>query len=320
MAINYTLDTFKIYDKEFQAGVEKALDKNLDVFNTATRGAIILTTESLKGQYEKKAIFKALSQTTIKQRDPKSVATIVFDTLDEMENIGVKVNRYSAIQKTADAFAKLAQDPQNSFSSIVGVLTADLITMDMIETAVSALMGATQAEATHVIGDGTTDMSFNDINAAQFAYGDQYKNVVAILMHSTTAKAFTDVNIAEKMDNVGGVTIQNGTIASLGLPIIISDIDALTMTTGKGVLVMTTGAVTVTNSETPRIYTDFDPTTENTMLRIKREWSVNVACKGASYTKGTPNPINADLADKLSWTITSSDTKGIGAVIINSKT
>lgn len=320
MPINYTLDTFKIYDKEFQAGVEKALDKNLDVFNTATRGAIILTTESLKGQYEKKAMFKALAQTTIKVRDPESVATIVFDTLDELENIGVKVNRYSAIQKTADAFAKLAQDPDNSFSSIVGVLTADLITMDMIETAVSALMGATQAEASHVIGDGLTDMTFKDINSAQFAYGDQYKNVVSILMHSSTAKAFTDVNIDEKMDNVGGVTIQNGTIASLGLPIIISDIEALTMTAGKGVLVMTTGAVTVTNSETPRIYTDFDPTTENTMLRLKREWAVNVACKGVSYTKGTVNPNNTDLADMASWTVTSSDTKGIGAVIINSKT
>ena len=319
MAINYTLDTFKIYDKEFQAGVEKSLNRNLDVWNSSTRGGMVLTTESLKGQYERKALFKAMGQATIKDRDPSSVATIVFDTLDELENIGVKVNRYSAIQKTADAFAKLAQDPQASFSSIVGVLTGDLIANDMIETALSALMGATQVEATHVLGDGTTEMNFKDINSAQFVYGDQFKNVACIFMHSSTAKTFTDVNIDEKMDNVGGVTIQNGTIASLGLPIIISDVEALSMTAGKGVIFMTTGAVTLTNSENPRVYTDFDPTTENTMLRIKREWAMNVACKGFSYTKGTVNPSNVDLANKASWTKTASDNKTLGAVIFNTK-
>jgi len=319
MAINYTLDTFKIYDKEFQDGMEKSLNRNLDVWNSATGGGLILTTESLKGQYEKKALIQALSQTVIKDRDPKSVAQIVFDTLDEIEFIGVKVDRYSAIQKTADTFAKLAQDPNTSFSTAVGFLTGDLIANDMIETAVSALMGATQVEATHVIGDGTTDMTFNDINAAQYVYGDQYKNVKSILMHSETAKAFTDVNIAEKLDNVGGVTIQNGSIAALGLPIVISDIEALTMTAGKGVLFLTTGAATLTNSENPRVYTDFDPTTENTMLRLKREWSLNVNVKGFSYTKGTPSPTNAILADKTSWTKVSTDTKSLGAVIVNVK-
>ncbi len=319
MAINYTLDTFKIYDKEFQDGMEEALNRNLDVWNTVTGGGLILTTESLKGQYEKKALIAALSQSVIKLRDPSSVAAIVFDTLDELEFIGVKVNRYSAIQKTADTFAKLAQDPNTSFSTAVGYLTGDLISNDMIETAVSALMGATQAEATHVLGAGTADMTFLDVNAAKYVYGDQYKNVVCILMHSSAAKAFTDVNIAEKMDNVGGLTIQSGSIASLGLPIIISDIAALDMTTGQGVLFLTVGAATLTNSETPRIYTDFDPTTENTMLRIKREWALNVSCKGFSYTKGTVNPSLADLAAAGSWTKVATDNKSLGAVIVNVK-
>jgi len=319
MAANYTLDTFKIYDKELQAGIEQSLNRNLDVWNSSTNGGLILTTESLKGQYEKKALIKAMTQATIKNRDPKSVAQIVFDTLDEIEFIGVKVNRYSAIQKTADTFAKLAQDPNTSFSTAVGYLTGDLIANDMIETAVSALMGATQVEATHVLGDGTAEMTFNDINSAQFVYGDQFKNVACIFMHSSTAKAFTDINIGEKMDNVGGVTIQHGTIASLGLPIVISDVEALSMAAGKGVLFLTTGAVTLTNSETPRVYTDFDPTTENTMLRVKREWALNVGVKGFSYTKGTPSPDNTVLADKASWTKVASDTKSLGAVIFNSK-
>jgi len=319
MAINYTLDTFKIYDEEFNAMLAEQLERNLEIFNSSTGGGIILTTESLKGQYEKKAMFKALSSATIKNRDPKSVATIVFDTLDQLENIGVKVDRFNAIQKTADSFAKLAQDPDSSFSAIVGVLTADLIVADAVETAVSAIMGATQAEATHVIGDGTSEMTFKDINSAQFVYGDAFKNVACILMHSSTAKQLVDLNIDEKLTGVANLTIQSGTYASLGIPVVISDIEALTMTAGKGVLFLTTGAVVLTNSESVRAYTDFDPTTENTMLRMKREWSMSVMCKGFSYTKGTVSPTNAILVDKASWTKTATDNKTLGAVIFNSK-
>ncbi len=320
MAINYTLDTFKIYNKETQEGIEKALNENLDVWNSATGGGLILTTESLKGQYEYKALIAALSKSVIKKRDPKSVATIIFDTLDEIEFIGVKTDRYSAIQKTADAFAKLAQDPSTSFSKAVGYLTGDLIADNMIEAGVSALMGATQAEASHVLGTGAADMKFEDISSAKFVYGDQYKNVVCILMHSTSAEKFEGLNISEKLDTVAGYTIQTGKWHSLGIPIVVADIDALDMATGKGVLFLTAGAVTVTNSETPRVYTDFDPTTENTVLRLKREWSFNVACKGFSYTKGTASPDDTVLADKASWTKVASDNKSLGAVIFNTLT
>jgi len=320
MAINYTRDTFKIYNKEFNESYIEALQMEVDIWNASSAGTIILTTESLKGDFDKKAIFKELaSSTIIKHRDPSSVGAITAETLDQIEQIGVKLNRYSFIQKTADAFAKLAQDPDATFSQIVGVATAQAQVEDAVNTIIGSLVGAIQVNASMVEGDGTADMTFDDVNTLRFKFGDKYSNVKALLMHSTTASKFVSLNIAEKMDNVGGMTINTGKFASLGLPVIIVDSPSFAMATGKAILALTSEAGVVIDSETPRVYTDFDPTTENTMLRIKRETAMNVTVKGFSYTKGTVSPTNAVLFAKTSWAQFATDIKNTAGSLFNSK-
>lgn len=318
MAINYTLDTFKIYDEEFNSSYIEALQMEVDVWNASGNGTIILTSESLKGNFEKKAIFKELaSSTIIKHRDPSSVATITAETLDQIEQIGVKLNRYSFIQKTADAFAKLAVDPEVTFSQIVGVATAQAQVEDAVNTIIGSLIGAISSEPSMVLGDGTADVTFNDINSLRFAFGDKFNNVKALYMHSSTASKFVDLNISEKMDNVGGMTINTGKFASLGLPVIIVDSPSFTMAVGKGILALTSEAGVVVDSEAPRVYTDFDSTAENTMLRIKRETAMNILVKGYSYIKGAVSPTNAVLFDKGSWGRVATDIKNTAGAIFN---
>jgi len=320
MAINYTKDTFVIQDAEFNEAYIEALQMEVNVWNQSSAGAIILTTESLKGDFDKKAIFKELSSSTlIKHRDPSSVGTITAETLDQIEQIGVKLNRYSFVQKTADAFAKLAMDPDVTFSQIVGVATAQAQVEDAVNTIIGALVGAIGSSANTKMhqGDGTTEMTFTDINALRFAFGDKYNNVVALMMHSTTASKFVDLNIAEKMDNVGGMTINTGKFSSLGLPIIIVDSPSFDMTAGKAVLALTSEAGVVVDSEQARVYTDFDVTTENTMLRIKRETAMNVTVKGYTYTVGTVSPTNAVLFDSASWGQFATDDKNTAGAIFN---
>ena len=320
MASNYTKDTFKIYNAEFNEKYIEALQMEVDIWNSNGAGTIVLTTESLKGDFEKKAIFKELaSSTLIKHRDPSSVATITAETLDQIEQIGVKLNRYSYVQKTADAFAKLAVDPDATFSQIVAVATAQAQVEDAVNTIIGSLVGAIQVNASMVKGDGTADMTFTDVNALRFAFGDKYSNVKALLMHSTTASKFVDLNIAEKMDNVGGMTINTGKFASLGLPVIIIDSPSFAMTAGKAVLALTSEAGVVVDSESPRIYTDFDTSTENTMLRIKRETAMNVTVKGYTYTKGDVSPTNTVLFDKASWGQFATDIKNTAGSLFNSK-
>ena len=189
---------------------------------------------------------------------------------------------------------------------------------DAFNTAITALMGACQVTGGHAVqGTGAADITFKDVNALRFAYGDNYSAVKVLVMHSTTAKAFVDLNIDEKLDTVAGVTIRTAQIASLGIPILISDSPALSMTAGKGILALTEGAIIVVDSEQPTADIQKVQGQQNLVLSMQREWAFNVAVKGISYTDAGISPTNADLADKAKWTKVATDNKDIAGVIFN---
>jgi hypothetical protein len=320
MAANYTLDTFKIYDDLFNQAYIETLTQQVNVFNEASNGMLVLTTESIKGNFQKKAIFKELATSAIiKHRDPSSVAQITAETLDQIEQIGVKINRYSFIQKTADAFAKLAMDPNTTFSQVVGTATAMAQAEDHVNTLLAALTGAIGSDTAMVIDKSTAKIDFKDINEARFKFGDKYQSVRGLVMHSSVAKDLADLNIDEKLSNVAGLTIQTGNFAHLGLPIVITDSPELVSGGVGSVFALTAEAGVIIDSETPRAYTQIDVTTENTMLQLKRETAANLLVKGYSYTGTGVSPTNADLKDTTKWASFATDAKNRAGVLLKVK-
>ena len=313
-----TLADFVIYDEQFQNAYTETLKQRVDFYNAASRGTIILTSKSIIGNFEKMSFFKSLaSATLVNHRDPASVAGITADKIEQAEKIGVKINRYSYIQNTLDSFKKIGQGEAN-FSQEVGVLTAMAAAEDQFNTAIYALMGSLQTtNGLAVQGDGTTDIDFKGVNALRFAYGDNYDAVKVLIMHSTTAKVFTDLNIDEKTD-ISVDTIQTAQIASLGIPILITDSPALAMTAGKGILALTEQACLLVDSEASTADIQRIQGQENLMLSLQREWAFNISIKSVSYTDTTVSPADTDLEDPLNWTFTASDTKAAPGVIFNS--
>jgi len=320
MALNYTLDTFKIYDEEFATAYIEQLQQEVNLWNSNSGGALVLTTESIKGNFEMKSIFKELATADImKHRDPSSVATITAETLDMIEQRGLKINRYTFIQKTADAFAKLGMDSEATFSQLVGSATAMAQAEDAINTLIASLKGAIGSEATMVTDLTGAKFDYKAINSARFKFGDKFSRVTALLMHSNTAQGLADMAIDEKLVNVGGIAVNTGTWASLGIPVLITDSPELVNGANFDVLCLTSEAGVWIDSETPRAYTDFDMTTENTMLRMKRETASNIMIKGYSYTGTGVSPTNADLKDKTKWAKFATDVKNTAGVLLNVK-
>jgi hypothetical protein len=221
---NNTQNDFIIYDEEMNTALNEKLLVNIDLWNSATRGALVLTTQMLKGHYSKMSMYKALAETVVEEYDPRNVTQTVFNTIETFENVTVKVWRDTNFQKTVDAFKVLLLDPEYTFSEKVGMMTADLITKDAIETLLGAIIGATEGEASNVIGDGSAFMTFKDINKGQFVWGDQYSKVACMIMHSNTTRGIVDLNIDEKLDSIAGFTISSGSWNSLGIPIITADL------------------------------------------------------------------------------------------------
>lgn len=321
-----TIADFVIYDEEFQNAYTETLAQQVDFYNAASRGTIVLTSKSILGNFEKMSFFKSLaSATLVNHRDPASVSAITAEKIEQGEKIGVKLNRYSYIQNTLDSFKKIGQG-EASFSQEVGILTAMASAEDQFNTGIATLAGGLQVTGGHAVqGDGTANIDFKGVNALRFAYGDNYDAIKVLVMHSATAKAFVDLNIDEKLDTVAGVTIQTASIASLGIPILITDSPSLAsavtgLTGANAVLALTSDACILVDSEAPTADVQRLQGSENLMLSMQREWAFNVSLKGISYTDTTVSPTNAALATPANWTKTATDIKHIAGVMFDSLT
>lgn len=319
MATSGTQTDFVIYDEEFASGLWERMNINIDLWNTATRGGLLISTKNLMGHFNKVSMYKRLAQAVIEEFDPRTKGTTTWTNLEQFENASVKVWRDMALSGTLDEFKVMLEDPQTTFSRVVGGLTADMITKDAIETLVTSLIAGISNESTHVLGDYSTAIGFKDVNEAQFVYGDQYKNVACILMHSNAKRGIVDLNIDEKLDVIAGYTIQTGESNTLGLPVVVSDIDALKNVANNNILFLVAGAAMVQNSETVSAISQIDIDARPMELKIKREWAFNVGMKGITYdTTKTAYPTRVNLADPASWTITATDTKDLPCVLFKS--
>ena len=319
-----TLSDFVIYDEQFQNAYTETLAQRVEFYNNASRGTIVLTSKSILGNFEKMSFFKSLaSATLVNHRDPSSVAAITAQKIEQAEKIGVKLNRYSYIQNTLDSFKKIGTG-EATFSQEVGVLTALAATEDQFNTAIATLVGGLQVTGGHAVqGDGTANIDFKGVNALRFAYGDNYDAIKVLIMHSATAKAFVDLNIDEKLDTVAGVTIKTAEIASLGIPILITDSPSLAkavtgLVGANAILALTENAAIIVDSESPTADIQRVQGQQNLMLSLQREWAFNVSLFGISYTDTTVSPTNTDLATPANWTKTATDVKHIAGVMFDS--
>jgi len=310
---------FVIYDEEFNSSMTERLNVNINLWNGATKGGLVLTTKHTMGHFSKVSMYKRLSQAVVEEFDPRTKGTTTWTSLEGFENASVKVWRDMALSGTLDEFKVMLKEPNATFSQLVGALTADLITKDAIETLVGALIGAIQNEPKHVLGDYTTKIGFKDVNEAQFVYGDQYKDVACVLMHSDAKRGVVDLNIDEKLDVIAGYTISTGESHLLGLPVVVSDIDSLKNGANNNVLFLKAGGAMVMNSENVTAVSQIDVDARPMEMKLKREWAFNVGLAGITYdTSKTAYPTRANLADKAFWKITASDTKDLPCVVFKS--
>ena len=320
MALDFNQGNFNIIESEFNEAYIETLQMEVELWNANSHGTLIMSTKSILGNFETRSIFRELSTAAlIKYRDPLSTADITPETLEMISQRSVKINRYSFMAKSIDSWKKLGYDPEATFSQLIGAATAKGQAADFLETMISSLVGAIGSEST--MNDDLTGGKFDyaAINKSRFMFGDQFGNVKALLMSSTTAAGLADLAISEKLINVAGTTINTGTWASLGIPVMITDAEALKNGTDFNVLCLTAEAGIMVDSEAPFAYMDIDPTKVNSLLRLKRETAANVTIKGYSFTDTGISPTNATLADKTKWTKYVTDTKATAGVLLKVK-
>lgn len=333
MAIGKQSD-FVIYQEEFHAGVTEVMQQEANVFNEQSRGGITLTTNYHKGNYDSFSFYQELAGLT-SRRDTTSVAAATDIGMTQEENIAVKLDRkIGPVTQTLDSFRKINEDPR-MMSFILGQQWGKAILLEQLNTGIGAgayafgqdLAVGTGANVlnTGVVGTvqaATDTMTHTALTYGLGAYGDQSSRVVSWLMHSKTFFDLMRNSIADNVFEVAGVTIHEGTIASLGRPVIVTDSTDL-VSTGTGVggideyftLGLTQGAINIKESEKRQIVSDVITGLENIVLRYQGEYAYDVDIKGYKWdiANGGSNPTGAALITPTNWDKNVSDDKNIGA-------
>lgn len=304
--------------------VTEILDQQVNLFNSASQGAIVLTSRPFAGDFDESSFFPFLSG-LVRRRDPYSMGAIGSKSLRNVIETMVKVGAGTPVMDlTPSQFRWIQQNPEEAAAQF-SLQLAPQILADMLGTAIRSTYAA-MSNVPSMITDvsaaaAPTDLlTLPNLNSASAKMGDRYNELVAWVMHSKNLFDLFGSNLAN-----GASLFTFGTVAiradHLGRPFVVSDQPDLIIsgTPNKyAVLGLTAGAVTLMNQN------DYDEVTvnktgqENIVREMQAEWSYAVSVKGFTWDKanGGHAPTNAALATASNWDkIVTSDRDTAGVVL-----
>lgn len=324
MAIGKASD-FKIYQEEYFGGMFESIQQNTNAFNGASAGTITLVGRDHRGDFSKESFIKDISS-LISRRDTTSVAAATDLAVAQGERVNVKVNRkIGPIAQTLDSWRKISKDPRE-MSFLIGKMVGEKKAQDYLNTALLSAVPAMAAQAniTHDYS-ATGTISHTQIVTGLSKFGDQAGLIKAFVMHSKVYFDLMKQAIADKIVEVAGVTIYQGSVATFNRPVIVTDSAALFDLVPVPDVYWTLGlvdrAITVEESEAEEIESQIVTGLENLVFRIQGEHAFTLGIKGFTWdvTNGGANPTDAALATATNWDKTATFDKALAGVVIKTQ-
>lgn len=313
------LSDMTTFDQQFYGGFMDRVQTKLNIFNQESLGTMNLSALFHRGFYSEEAFFN--NTMSIQDRDPNGTGVVTPDSIGSDSVKKVKLYKRIDAEQSLQSFRTQGLS-QDEIGFQIGTHAGDLILKEWREGAVSALAGAFDIASLQAGGgdDVVLDISKTaaggvfDVNTmiqAMPLFGDANSRLKAVVMHSAVywpMVAAASGNLATP--TTADFAVQSGLPATLGLPVIVVDSDALVIPNGNlagtgpayRTFILAEGAVKVEESEAPYTATDTDLTKENASMRFKTELAYSVGLKGISYTGVNDHPTKAELAAAASWT------------------
>jgi len=329
---------FKVYEEEFQGSFVETVMQNIDAFNAAAAGALMLDERPLLGNYEKEAFWDEIinANSALTRRDITSTSSVTAVKLTQDEFIGVKLNRRNgpyqiavdAVRKAIDAAAS-PEMAGREFSNVIGQQTAAEMPREMLDRALAALEAKLDSVAALEEDDTAAVITTEGLVDALSKFGDAAQNIRLWVMHSKVYYNLLKDQVSDAVYRADGVEIMEGVPATLGRPVLITDSASLKASNGvsTGVdaystLGLVPGAAQLTFSEPPFAWlTDPQTGSENIYLEWQGEYAFNLKLRGCQWDTGNggSNPTNAAVATATNWDTVVADNKLLPGVILKTR-
>lgn len=315
---------FKVYQEQFFGGMTETLQQAADVMNAASNGAIAMTTDQMKGDYEYESFFKSLS-TLVTRQDITSTSAVAGLALTQDEIVRVKLHRkIGPVEVTRKAFLQIGEDPELA-SFVLGQQTAQAVAENMLNAGLLAarVALANQANVLNDVTGATSKVTThkNLINTLR-KFGDKQSRIVAWVLHSTNWFDLGLDGVDNQIDSVAADIIRVLEVPGMGRPFIVTDSPSLIVTADTPdsyyVLGLTQMGLQLILTEDQYITTEEVTGGEQIINRIQGEYAFNVGVKGFKWDVGNggANPDDTALGTGSNWDKAVTADKDLAGVVL----
>jgi len=194
------------------------------------------------------------------------------------------------------------QNQSDALSLYFGKMYAEAMVRQMYDLGIGAVVAAIQNEATLINGDGTTQLSYTELNKQLSLFGDSSQSIVDVVMRGLQYHTLIgDASTNKAVENVMGATIIGGETSLFGRSGLVYDSGSLQDGTDKNfVLGLVADAISLQESEKREFFFDVVGNRENIMYQYKFEGGFDVGLKGYTYSK-TAGHSKADILASANW-------------------
>lgn len=322
------LSDLKVYSEFAYTTFTEVLRQQVNLFNAASQGAILLGVGAHLGDYSDQVFWKKIDN-LIRRRNVYGSGAVTPTSLKQLVDTMVKVAAGTPpIEIDPSQFTWIQKSPEEA-GVVIGQQLAVEALADMLNTGLGAFYAAHIQTAANVL-DITGETSPADtVNIATLAkatgkLGDQSGGTIqAWVMHS---KVLFDIfgntlTNANYLFQYGNVIVNRDPFGKL---LIMTDSPSLVNLTPNPdvyhTLGLTSGAIVVDRNNDWMANEETKNGDENIKRTWQAEWTFELGIKGHAWDKanGGPSPTQAALLTSTNWDKIVTSNKDLGGVIIES--
>jgi|SRR5690606_19388906 len=313
------LSDMKVFNEYLKKTTVETLAQDVEKFNAASAGAIVLTTQGIDGDFLQESFWAGLHSAQRRVDRYASNGAQNSTALSQKQYDSVKIaGGFGPILWEPAQLSWIQKSPEEALEVISRNLSEAIIA-DQLNTAIAALVAAlsNQAGATNDVS-ATAGITYTAINAAHAKFGDASGRIVAQVMTGEVFHKLIGQNLtnSQNLFRAGDVTI----VDILGKAVIVTDAPALFETgtpSKQKVLSLATGAAVV--SDGSDLVTNISTTNGKQRIEttFQADYSFALGLKGYTWdtANGGKSPTDADIGTGSNWDLVANSIKASAGVI-----
>lgn len=314
------LTDMSVFNSFMYSAATETIQQQVDLFNAATNGAIVLRSGDAVGDFDFEAMFKQISG-LVGNRDAYGSGAKTPVNLQHLQHASVKVGgQTEVVQFEPQQFKWIQRNPEEA-----GIAFGEQAAQGIFQYMLNSGLASAVAAIGNVAGlnfDGTASTAtFKSLNKGAALFGDRASRVNVWVLHSKSWHDLADnaLTNTERLFTFGDVQVMTD---GMGRPLIMTDSPALFFDNGGTdnyrQLGLTTGGIVLEDNQNYEVHMDIDIKQENTQRTMKGEFDFNIGLKGYTWdtASGGKSPTDAELATGTNWDQVVTDAKDTAGVMV----